>query len=335
MRNYFLILILTVSCDISFAQVQDLCHPEFAKKIADEVIFELSDKEKKNILESELTNRRERRNCIEIIALHSRILNYEDFIPIINYLKIKTNLKPREYELGNVFSEYTFRKIRNEDQCLEAIIDSRFKLNLSPEESSLRNDKKDTINGTYIPMNIEDAISQLDFMLPEDFKVKAREMEENDFRARAHSSFGLTHIRNGWELYNDSRLYWYFRNLGIDYVDDMSGLVVVSYYRHLNNLDIRLEQQIESTLKSRRKYAHEKKENFPEYVKDVDWAGSFEYDNEAKEEQLIAFYRDIDWNVQWMYSSQYGWRKSNNKIAKRLNTSKNLFKRLDKYFKEK
>jgi hypothetical protein len=56
-------------------------------------------------------------------------------------------------------------------------------------------------------------------------------------------SLGLW-IRNNWGLWSGSRLQAYFRNLGINHPDSMSGVILVSYHRYLNKLDIQLDAQL-------------------------------------------------------------------------------------------
>lgn len=60
-----------------------------------------------------------------------------------------------------------------------------------------------------------------------------------------HHSLGRW-IRNNWGLWSDSELKEYFKNLGLSHPDDMSGLILKSFYRHLNNLPLEIEAQVQS-----------------------------------------------------------------------------------------
>ena len=51
-------------------------------------------------------------------------------------------------------------------------------------------------------------------------------------------------MRNNWRLWGGSRLSKYFNELEINHPDDMSGIILVSYHRHINNKDIKLQEQI-------------------------------------------------------------------------------------------
>lgn len=57
--------------------------------------------------------------------------------------------------------------------------------------------------------------------------------------------FGLgMHLRNEWGLWHDSPLAQYFNSIGIHHADDMSGIVLESLYRELNNTPINLDEQV-------------------------------------------------------------------------------------------
>lgn len=96
--------------------------------------------------------------------------------------------------------------------------------------------------GVYVPADLDDAIGELKKMLSpalvEDMKTHLeREMVVH------HMSLGMW-MRNYWALWKGSRLGTYFNNLGITHPDDMSGIVLTSFWRHLNNRPIELEAQI-------------------------------------------------------------------------------------------
>jgi hypothetical protein len=58
-----------------------------------------------------------------------------------------------------------------------------------------------------------------------------------------HIGLGLR-IRNEWGLWSGSRLAVCFRNLGINHPDDMSGIVLESYVRHVKHEPIKLGKQV-------------------------------------------------------------------------------------------
>ena len=126
----------------------------------------------------------------------------------------------------------------------------------------------DSIYGVYIPQNLEDCIKQIDSFWPDSTKDKVRNWTENEFSGKVHLSFGMW-IRNNWALWRGSRLSKYFNDLGIQHPDDMSGIILTSYYRHLNQKEIRLTEQIQYYKdyweNSNKKELERKRQEFSEY----------------------------------------------------------------------
>ena len=109
--------------------------------------------------------------------------------------------------------------------------------------SNNRQQVKTTKDTTYIPFDLADCIQQLDKMFADSNKVKIKAMTEDDFSSRVHFEFGMW-IRNNWGLWQGSRLSQFFNERGIHHPDDMSGIIFNSYYRHLTEQDIKLDEQI-------------------------------------------------------------------------------------------
>ncbi|WP_243346019.1 DUF6794 domain-containing protein [Parabacteroides sp. FAFU027] len=95
----------------------------------------------------------------------------------------------------------------------------------------------------YKPKNLDEAISQLDILLTEKDKKDIYDMTEKDYTTNSHFSTGMW-IRNNWGLWGGQELAKYFNGLGIYHPDDMSGIILCSYYRHIHNQDYKLEEQI-------------------------------------------------------------------------------------------
>ena len=73
----------------------------------------------------------------------------------------------------------------------------------------------------------------------EEFKAKTE-----DELAIYHFGLGLW-MRNNWGLWCGSPLAKYFNSMGIFHADDMSGIILRSFHRHLKCEELRLEKQIE------------------------------------------------------------------------------------------
>jgi glutathione peroxidase-family protein len=96
----------------------------------------------------------------------------------------------------------------------------------------------------YIPKDLEDAFVELSKMLSPALLNEIRLKSERDM-IEYHHGFGKW-LRNNWGLWAGLRLAQYFRQLGINHPDDMSGIILTSFWRHLHSQPIKLEEQVEA-----------------------------------------------------------------------------------------
>jgi hypothetical protein len=126
----------------------------------------------------------------------------------------------------------------------------------------------DSLRGVYIPKNLEDCFTQIDSFWPDSTKTKVRQWTEEEFSGRVHLGFGMW-MRNNWQLWSGSRLSKYFNSYGIYHPDDMSGIILDSYHRYLNNKAIQFDEQIKFCKdyweKSEKQDLESKQEEFAEY----------------------------------------------------------------------
>ena len=99
----------------------------------------------------------------------------------------------------------------------------------------------DNPSKVYIPTDLDDCFVELNRMLHPKFIEKLKSGEESAIDQ--HFGLGLW-IRNNWGLWANLRLNRYFHEKGIFHPDDMSGIILTSYLRHLNNQPIELDAQI-------------------------------------------------------------------------------------------
>jgi hypothetical protein len=106
----------------------------------------------------------------------------------------------------------------------------------------------------YKPKNLEEAIHQLDIMFPDTTKKQIKLMTEDEFIGKTHFTTGM-YIRNYW-LYDRylfslivlrSELRDTLTNLGLFHNDDMSGLILRSFYRYLTDQELDVKGQIKET----------------------------------------------------------------------------------------
>ncbi|MEL7023278.1 MAG: DUF6794 domain-containing protein [Pseudomonadota bacterium] len=94
-----------------------------------------------------------------------------------------------------------------------------------------------------IPTTMEEAFAALDAMLSEQDKEQIRSDEECEM-IRLHFGLGMW-MRNNWGLWQGSALADLLTEKGIHHPDDMSGVILASYWRYLNDLPIELTAQAE------------------------------------------------------------------------------------------
>lgn len=72
--------------------------------------------------------------------------------------------------------------------------------------------------------------------------------DEDAATATAHHSLGRW-IRNNWGLWKgEGELYEWFKLNEIDHPDDMSNIILTSFYRHMKGKEIKLIEQIDTVV---------------------------------------------------------------------------------------
>lgn len=137
------------------------------------------------------------------------------------------------------FKQYLINGKINEKEILNKYINQQKELD--------KNDKikytSDSIDGVYIPKNLEDCFEQTNSFWNDSTKIKVKSLEEREFIGKAHMGLGMW-MRNKWQLWGGSRLSKFFNDLGIYHPDDMSGIILISFHRYLNNKEIKLDEQV-------------------------------------------------------------------------------------------
>lgn len=127
----------------------------------------------------------------------------------------------------------------------------------SPKYKNNPTEDKNSPTGFYIPENLGDCFTELEKMLPLDSIKQVKSGTENDM-IKYHFGLGMW-MRNTWGLWAKSRLARYFNNLGIFHPDDMSAIILDSFWRYLNKRPIELEKQIQYY----KKFWDEQKNKYP------------------------------------------------------------------------
>lgn len=95
------------------------------------------------------------------------------------------------------------------------------------------------------PKNLTECFIYLDEMLLDSpDKDWFKEAKEKEAIAQSHHGLGQW-IRNNWSLWvKESDLHQYFIEMELHHPDDMSGVILTSYHRHINNKELKLDEQI-------------------------------------------------------------------------------------------
>jgi len=93
------------------------------------------------------------------------------------------------------------------------------------------------------PRNLGEAISALDYLVSPEDKIHFQELSETEFVISTHRNLGRW-LRNNWGLWQNSLLVQWFKPYGITHPDDISGIILTSYYRKNHHLPTNLEKQI-------------------------------------------------------------------------------------------
>jgi hypothetical protein len=183
---------------------------------------------------------------------------------ITKYLEKKGIYNSHSEILLFAFRQYLLNRKINENQILNKYIEYQKKLDELDKIKFIT----DTIKGVYIPKNLDDCFTQINSFWADSTKMEMKKLTENEFSGRLHHSFG-TWMRNNWRLWGGSRLSKYFNDLGVYHPDDMSGIILDSYHRYLNNKEIKLNEQIKYYQdyweNSKKTELKRKEEDFSEY----------------------------------------------------------------------
>ena len=93
------------------------------------------------------------------------------------------------------------------------------------------------------PKNLTECIQMLDKTLKTEDKDYIKTLTEDEFFMESHFTIGMG-IRNEWIRSGNPELVTFFLDQGVKHPDDMSAMILTSYYRHLLGKEIDFEGQI-------------------------------------------------------------------------------------------
>lgn len=116
---------------------------------------------------------------------------------------------------------------------------------------------KEEINGTYIPMDMDEAMLELDKLSSPDSKSKIIAGEEAIVTKRLTNGLGKWMIVH-WSFVEGSRLSHSIRQMGVTHPEDMSAFIIGSYYRYLKGDPLDLDSRAETFYNKRKMEQHER-----------------------------------------------------------------------------
>ena len=103
--------------------------------------------------------------------------------------------------------------------------------------------KMEMINGVYIPVDLEDAFSELQRLSDpaglKTFKVSP----EDSIRRKLHFGLGRWIMIN-WGLEEGSRFSHYMKGRAVSFPDDIVEVTIITWHRKLNNRPLRFEEEV-------------------------------------------------------------------------------------------
>jgi hypothetical protein len=169
----------------------------------------------------------------------------------------------------------------------------------------------------YIPKDLEDCFIQINKILPDSVKQSMLTQDEHHFTSNMHFGLGLW-MRNNWGLWKGSRLSKYFNDLGIYHPDDMSGIILDSYYRNSTGKEIKLEEQIKYYQNYWKVARRPSKDTYPNGVKKLEFNSMMYYESKMNGQGCVHVGTSPKSKDIWLYDYYLGWTKVSEADIKRI-----------------
>ncbi len=135
---------------------------------------------------------------------------------------------------------------------MSQVINGQKELVVTPEERYAQNIQLEYINDVYIPINVVDAMSEIDRLSDDKGKARLLETDEQNAADKLVMGLGKWLIVN-WNFYEGSRLSHKLKEYGVTHPDDMAKFLIVSYHRHLRQAPQELEKRGKAYFDKRKK----------------------------------------------------------------------------------
>ncbi len=113
------------------------------------------------------------------------------------------------------------------------------------------------INDVYIPVDLQDAMTELDRLTDKGTVEKLANAPEDTVASKLHFSLGRW-MAIHWSLEEGSRLSHYLKNRGLSFPDDMEDLLIRCWHRHIRQMPLQEEELISRYVAKRKKENEER-----------------------------------------------------------------------------
>ncbi len=186
--------------------------------------------------------------------------------------------------------------------------EQKYRLSPTPDSSS--------ITKVYVPENLEDTFKELEKMLSPELLKEMKEGKEQDM-VRYHMGLGMW-IRNNWQLWSGGRLAKYFNSIRIYHPDDMSGIILETFWCHLKGERFRLEERIAFYEEYWRLHAEPKDKRCPQDGSPIDTTVWLDDKTESGKQRVIQAGRCRKHKHLWAYEADKGWYKPDDALRRRI-----------------
>jgi hypothetical protein len=211
-----------------------------------------------------------------------------------------------------IFLAYGCDKQENNDETNpKEQAEPKYAINPTPDSNQPK--------GIYIPKDINDCFVELKRMLHPEFIRELKESSKRDL-IKHHMGLGMW-MRNNWGLWGGSHLQDYFIELGFRHPDDISGAIVNSFWRHLNDMSIEIEKEAETSKYYWQIQEEPNKPLCPEHSVPIEIMyqlnGLIIKENEPLP-RCIHVGKCTETNSIWVYEFGKGWSQPEDNIRKRI-----------------
>jgi hypothetical protein len=124
--------------------------------------------------------------------------------------------------------------------------------------------KQEMINGVYIPIDLEDAFTELERLSEPKGLIEFKTAPEDSIRRKLHFGLGRWILIN-WGFEEGSRLSHYMKGRGVSLPDDMVDVIIITWHRRLNAKPLKFEEEV-AIIEKRKQAEKEKRDAQKEVI---------------------------------------------------------------------